>query len=417
MAVGFMAVAGSGADIEIRKAGMNDINELPVIDFNSAAYRTAPFATLAKIAQESKLARSSRGVEIMDYELCRSAIVDRRLGTGHPKLMHLLGLPESPALDYKRQSITFFNRGEKRRQLRQPLTKLMGPEGSERFRNDIRHIVHQIIDDIPTNTTVDLISALCDPTPSAVYCYWVGATSEDAAFVARTSHTVQQVHNRDPSKTDEIVEAFADLLTYVDERIAARRKNLGDDLISDLIRATDAGALTEDDLRNWVVKLAEANTDNSSHQIGIAVIELASRPDVWRRIGNNPTLVPAAIAEVMRYHPRSISTSREALVDYELDGIHIPKGTPVFANIGAAHWHPTYYPHPERFDMARKDPPSHLNFGGGIFSCIGRFAVTIEVEEVIAYLARKFPNLELNASRFSHSPMFTSVAELTATLR
>jgi len=125
-------------------------------------------------------------------------------------------------------------------------------------------------------------------------------------------------------------------------------------------------------LRNWVIKLAEANTDNSSHQIASVIIELASRPEVWSRLRSEPALIPMAISEVMRLHPRSISTSREALEDLEIDGVTVPKGTQVFANIGAAHWDERYYPNPGIYSLEREGQPLHLNFGGGIFSCIGR---------------------------------------------
>ncbi len=162
--------------------------------------------------------------------------------------------------------------------------------------------------------------------------------------------------------------------------------------------------------------MAEANTDNSSHQIAIAIIELASRPEIWKSLGENPNLVPQALREVMRYHPRSLSTSRETLEDVELAGYFIPKGEAIFPNIGAAHWNPNYFPNPEIFDINRPEKPTHLNFGGGIFSCIGRFAVTIEIEEVIAYMTKAFPNFELSISSFSHSPMFTSVDELVGSL-
>jgi cytochrome P450 len=118
----------------------------------------------------------------------------------------------------------------------------------------------------------------------------------------------------------------------------------------------------------------------------------------------------------MRYHPRSLSTSREALEDVEMDGVTIPRGTPVFANIGAAHWNPTYFPKPEVFDIHRPDKPTHLNFGGGIFSCIGRFAVTIEIEEVIAHMVTRFPAFRITRSAFTHSPMFTSVSALHGVL-
>ena len=272
------------------------------------------------------------------------------------------------------------------------------------------------VDEITKDTPVDLITELCDRIPSRVYCYWINAPMADAEFVSRTSHIVQQVHTRDPKTTASVTKAFEELLDYVDQRIIIARRNPSDDLLSDLIRATDAGHLDDDELRNWVVKMAEANTDNSSHQIAIAVIELASRPEIWRALGENPSLVPQALREVMRYHPRSLSTSRETLESVQLDGVTIPKGEAVFANIGAAHWNPNYFPEPEKFNIDRPDRPAHLNFGGGIFSCIGRFAVTIEIEEVIAYMAVHFPNLQIKKSAFAHSPMFTSVTELEAVL-
>lgn len=396
---------------------MRQISDLPELDFTSAEYERAPFQTLAACGQQWDVARSTRGVELLDYDLCRKAVLDRQLGTGHPKLMDVLGLPEGRPLDYKRNSISFHNRGARRRDLRLPLTRLMGPEGTERFRSEVNAVVERVIEAIPNGESVDLIEALCDPTPSAVYCYWIGAPFEDAAFVARTSHSVQKVHTRNPDFAEEIITAFEALIDFAEARIAQCRAAPGDNLLTDLIKAEAAGQLDGDDLRNWVIKLAEANTDNSSHQIGIAVIELASRPEVWARLGKDPSLVPAAVREVMRYHPRTISTSREAMEDMEIAGVAIPKGTPVFANIGATHWDGRYYSDPARFDIDRVEEPPHLNFGGGIFSCIGRYAVTMEVEQVIAHLATRYPNLAVEDHGFTHSPMFTSVSRLVARLQ
>ena len=395
---------------------MKSPSDLPEIDFGAADYLAAPLPVLAKYATKFKLGRSKRGIEVFDYNLCRDTILSRYFGTGHPKLMDVLGLPEGPALNYKRNSISFHNRGETRRRLRVPLTSLMGPEGSERFRTDIRHVVKATFGDIPKDTSVNLIEALCDHIPSRVYCYWINAPMEDSEFVSRTSHIVQQVHTRDPETSQAVSKGFEDLLQYVDNRIEIARSNPGTDLLSDLIRATDAGDLSEDELRNWVVKLAEANTDNSSHQIAIAVIELASRPDIWAALVKDPSLVPQALREVMRYHPRSLSTSRETLDDVVMDGVQIPKGEAIFPNIGAAHWNPNYFPNPGTFDIYRPDKPALLNFGGGIFSCIGRFAVTIEIEEVIAYMVTHFPSFKITDSAFDHSPMFTSVTALKGIL-
>ena len=395
---------------------IRSIADLPLIDFNDAGYLAEPLPTLANYASRWKLGRSSRGVEVLDYDLCRHVMMSNTFGTGHPRLMDVIGLPEGPALHYKRNSISFHNRGETRKRLRAPLNRSLGIKGAQRFRPDIKKVVKQTIDEIPHDREVNLITTLCDRIPSRVYCYWLNAPLEDAEFVSRTSHTVQQVHTRKPAHTAQINQAFEDLLEYVDKRIEAALKNPGDDLLSELVRTTEDGQMTHDDLRNWVVKLAEANTDNSSHQIAIAVIELASRPDLWTLLGKDPSLIPAALREVMRFHPRSLSTSREAMEDVTMDSVLIPKGTAVFANIGAAHWNPNQFAEPEQFNINRPSLPAHLNFGGGSFSCIGRFAVTMEIEEVIAYLAAKYSALKITRFEFDHSPMFTSVTALDVLL-
>jgi len=395
---------------------MQAISDLPELDFASPDYVATPFEVLAGWSSQWKIARSVRGVELLDYDLCRTAIVDRNLGTGHPRLMQEIGLPESAALEFKRNAIGFHNRGERRRNLRLPLNRIFAPQAIEKYRRGVREVVRRVVDALPKDAPVDLIHGLCDPIPSMMYCHWVGAPYEAAGFVGKASHTVQQVHTRNPAHTTAIVKSFDALIAFVEERIENRRKNLTDDLLSDLIRAEQAGELSALDLRNWVIVLAAANTDNSSHSIGIALIELAARPEVWVRLGQDPSAVKAAVNEVMRIHPRSISTSREAMEDMEIEGVEIPKGTPVFANFGASHWNGAYYPDPGTFDIDRKDQPPHLNFGGGVFSCIGRFFVTMEIEETIAYLAEVHPDLRIDASAFSHSPMFTSVTQLVAQL-
>lgn len=394
---------------------MQSVDDLPVLDFSSPEYIAAPFVALAGWARKWKVARSVRGVEILDYELCRTAIVDPNLGTGHPRLMEEIGLPESAAMDFKRNAIGFHNRGARRRDLRLPMNRLFAPARIEGFRDDVKAVVAQVVGALPKDRPVDMIAGLCDPIPSMMYCNWVGAPYSDAEFVGRTSHIVQAVHTRDPSRTAEIVKSFDAIIAYVEARIEHRRANPADDLLNDLIECEKAGELSATDMRNWVIVLAAANTDNTSHSIGTTLIELASRPEVWTRLSQNPQDVPAAVAEVMRYHPRSISTSRETMADMEIAGVQIPKGTPVFANFGASHFNAAYYKDPEVFDIDRTDPP-HLNFGGGIFSCIGRYFVTMEIEETIAYLAQNHPHLRIDHAAFEHSPMFTSVTALEVQL-
>ena len=119
---------------QISDPPLKQIDDLPELDFQSAAYLSAPFATLADWASRWKIARSARGVELLDYDLCRDAIVARDLGTGHPRLMQEIGLPESAALEFKKNAIGFHNRGERRRALRLPMNRLFAPARIEKYR-------------------------------------------------------------------------------------------------------------------------------------------------------------------------------------------------------------------------------------------------------------------------------------------
>ena len=73
-----------------------ELMRLPELDFGSPDYAARPFQTLSNWAKQWKIARSIRGIELLDYDLCRKAIIDRRLGTGHPKLMDVLGFARGP---------------------------------------------------------------------------------------------------------------------------------------------------------------------------------------------------------------------------------------------------------------------------------------------------------------------------------
>lgn len=392
---------------------MSDISDLPKLDYSDPDYQSHPFRWLAKKAESHKIAQSSRGVELLDYDLCRNFLLDRNFGTDHANLVEKMGLPESRALEFKRHTLLTQNRGEARTRLRQTLSSLIGPNQAEAMRHEIRKTVSSLLDELPLNAT-DLKYNFADLVPAGVYCSWVNAPLSDARFVSDMSETVLSIFQRDPSLTPRIVAAYDKLFIYVKHQLSQRRANLGDDFLSALIRQKEAGDLSEEELEDFAVMLIEASADNTSHQIAIAVDRLTRLPDIWSALGENPSLVAGAIRETMRLWPRSISTSRTALVDSNINGVEIPKGTSLFASFGAAHRQLNIFNNPHEFDINRPAKPPHMNFGGGAFSCLGQFVATIEVEEAIAQLAHRFPKLQLTNVEHEFTPMFQSIKRLDA---
>ncbi len=385
--------------------------DLPFIDYSDPAYQNEPSVWLADKARQFRLAQSERGIEILDFQMCRNFLMDRAFGTDHANLVEKMGLPPSRALDYKRRMLLTQNRGDTRKRIRNTLSRLIGPGEAADMRGEIAHVVSQLIDGI-VGKSADLKIDFADLVPAGVYCTWVDAPLSDARFVADSSETVLAIFRRDPSLTASIVAAYDRLFDYAKVQLAKRRVNMGDDFLSRLIRAQEVGDISEAELEDFAVMLIEASTDNTAHQIASVIDRLSAMPDVWQAIGKDASLAGLAVRESMRMWPRSISTSRVALVDAELDGVTIPAGTTVFASFGAAHRQPDIFEDPHRFNASRPQIPPHMNFGGGVFSCLGQFVANIEVEEAVSQLAIRFPNLTVESADREYTPMFQIISKL-----
>jgi cytochrome P450 len=171
---------------------------------------------------------------------------------------------------------------------------------------------------------------------------------------------------------------------------------MGDDLLSELIRAEDAGSrLSYEELLSMIAVLLVAGTDTTSNQLAAAVAVLAKHPFQWELIGAQPAFAAQAVAEVMRHSPVSFSVIRVASSDVELDGVVIAEGTFVVASTASANRDPAVYDDPDRFDVTRSGAPPMLTFGGGAHHCLGAHLARVELTEALALMAQRMPNVRL----------------------
>jgi cytochrome P450 len=113
-------------------------------------------------------------------------------------------------------------------------------------------------------------------------------------------------------ETPAILRAWEGLEAYIEDMIAVRRRSLTDDLISELIRAENAGdRLTHDELVNLVAILLNAGTDTTRNQLGAAVQALADHPDQWALLASRPELAPNAVEELMRGEERRAAAHQD----------------------------------------------------------------------------------------------------------
>ena len=180
---------------------------------------------------------------------------------------------------------------------------------------------------------------------------------------------------------------------------ARRARGPGDDLVSALISARDGDErLSTQELLSTIFQLIVAGHDTTASLIGNSVVALLRRPDQLNRLRSDPTRIPAAIEELLRYDaPVPHSTFRYAVAPIDIGGVTIPAGAQVIICLAAANRDGGQYADPEELDINRVES-RHLAFGHGIHHCVGAPLARMEGQVAFGSLLRRFPALRLAVS-------------------
>jgi cytochrome P450 len=237
----------------------------------------------------------------------------------------------------------------------------------------------------------DLLGAFARPLPIAVLCELLGIPEADRAWIAVTvaSYDDRAQHQR----------LERELAAYFAELIAARRSEPGDDLVSAL--ACDSGApdgLTGSELLATVFLLVMAGFDTTVNLIASGTLALLTHPGEKTRLRQDPSLLPAAVEELLRYtNPVNHANDRFTTEDVPVGGVVIPAGEWVLPAISSANRDPARFPDPDRLDLGR-DASGHVAFGHGIHHCLGAPLARMEAEVALGALLARFPRISLALS-------------------
>jgi cytochrome P450 len=194
---------------------------------------------------------------------------------------------------------------------------------------------------------------------------------------------------------EEILQAALDMLAYFQRLTADRRAEPTDDLAAAIANARVDGELLSDlDAASYYVIIATAGHDTTSSTISGGLHALIENPDQLRRLRDEPSLMPLAADEMIRWVTPVKEFMRTATVDYELHGVPIKKGDSLLLSYPSANRDEDVFDSPFSFDVGR-NPNRHLAFGFGAHYCLGAILARMEIAAFFAELVPRLESVEL----------------------
>jgi cytochrome P450 len=375
------------SDLELQRLDHTDP------ELRGERYRTA---MAALEGHEGWLAAQPFGFLVLDREACEFFLRTRSAVFPALTLANLFGISEGPLHEEIAGNIIARN-GADHGRLRNLVNPALAPRRVDHYRPAMREFLSGLLAAVPDDGGCEFIEAFAKPYPAMVIAHVMGAPLADAPRLHHWSSWIQRQF--DPlsltTARAEIEQAVADCYEYIDALIERRRSAPGDDLITDLIEAEQAGdRLSHDELRNLVLNILVGGVDTSQSQLGHTIRLLSVAPEQWELLRAEPRkLAPVAVEEALRYEPITPFTARIAVEEIEYRGVTFPVGSVILLSA----WHANREPaQGDAFDISNHRPgsPRLLTFGAGIHYCVGANLARAELQEAVAYLAEHVRTLQ-----------------------
>ncbi|MEX2157844.1 MAG: cytochrome P450 [Dehalococcoidia bacterium] len=374
------------------------------------ATKRDPYPAYAYLRQEHPVYR----IEPLGGVYALSRYDDVNFALNHPELFSSTGFTETRIHEEDGPvTMLIFADPPDHTRLRNLVNRGFTPKMIADLEPRIREVTRELIDRIVAQGETDLIADLAMPLPTTIIAEILGVGPERKDDFKRWSDWIvreflQPIPEEEKEAQQRDMTAFTE---YFEAVVEDRRASPQDDLISALVRAeTEQQALTPHELLVFIILLLVAGNETTTNLIGNAIVTLLEHPDQLDVLRADPSLLPNAIEEVLRYEAPVQFLLRRATQDVEIGGATIPQGSMTTLLFASANRDGRRFPDGERFDITR-DAQGHVAFGHGIHFCLGaplaRLEGRIALEEVLSRLpglARAEDDIELVDALFLRGP-------------
>lgn len=364
------------------------------LDFADPAFVADPYPTFARIRSADPVQwHEERGSWLALSHAAADAVLRRRalgrIWTDRTPLDHF-----APFNALHRHQM-MENEPPEHTRLRRLVAAAFSRGHVERLRPRIEAFAIGLLDAVDP-TGFDAIADFAEPLPVAMIAELLGVPEPDRWALRPWSQAIVAMYEvrRSAEAEARALQASTEFADYVRAMAADRRRKPQDDMVSDLVAAQDGPArLSEDEVVASAILLLNAGHEASVNAFGNGIVALLEHPDEQARLAWDPTLVPVAVEEMLRFDAPLQLFERTATADVPVGDVTVRAGEKIAALLGAANRDPDAFSQPNRFDVRRSDGP-HLGFGAGLHFCLGAPLARMELEVAWRAMLGRFGRLE-----------------------
>lgn len=267
-----------------------------------------------------------------------------------------------------------------------------------RLRERVQETANELLDAMDDDGVVDIVDRYCAQLPVAVISDILGVPDADRPQILRFGELGAPSLDigltwREYQEVNSGIKGFESWLT---DHLRQLRRNPGEDLLSQIIQASDAGAagepLNEAELRALAGLVLAAGFETTVNLLGNGIRMLLDHPEHLTALAARPELWPNTVEEILRLDSPVLMSARVALRDTEVAGTPVQAGELVIVHLAGANRDPAMFADPHRFDIERDNAGRHLSFSGGRHFCLGAALARAEGQVGLQTFFDRFPD-------------------------
>lgn len=395
--------------------------ESHVDPLNSEEFQTDPASVLARLRVEDPLHEipGIGGWMATRYDDVRTLFTHPDTTNDRRAFEHYQ-IPTDPMSRFLAENSPFAAPPEQHARMRKLVSAALTPRAIKRQEAQIREVVGEFADGIRGRKgVVDVYAEFTEPIPGSVVGRITGVPPKGRDEQRWRQLARDSVRGVSPFLTPEerkhSERSMVELCEYIRELAGERRKSPREDMISDLVTSHDEDdTMSNDEIMVMIAGLVAAGTETTSIGGTRGIRTLLQHPEELERLRKDPSLMPNAVNEILRFDFGSLGIPRYALRDFELRGKKIRKGQLILLSLLGAHRDPDVFPDPDRFDIGR-DTSRLTIFGHGPHFCLGvnmaRTELASMFEAALEFMPPQARLLE-DEIRWDRSGMFSRISSL-----